>query len=40
MREVGHFAWCTRWLGIVDNVQTRIIELNEDIFIPELDFKI
>jgi hypothetical protein len=26
------------WLGIVDEVQTRIISLDRDIFIPELSF--
>jgi len=30
------FAKNESWLVIVDEVQTRIIGLNEDIFIPEL----
>jgi len=28
----------TAWLGIVDNVKTKILRSNDDIFIPELSF--
>ncbi|MFC2159590.1 TolB family protein [Actinomycetota bacterium] len=29
----------TAWLGIVDNVQTKIMTSNDDIFIPELSYR-
>jgi hypothetical protein len=36
IREVGHFAYCTEWLGTVCKVRTTLLILNEDIFLPEL----
>jgi hypothetical protein len=38
--EAGHFVGRTGWLGIVDKVKTKLLCLDEDIFIPELDISI
>ena len=38
--EVGHFAICTGWLGIVDKVKTKILSSNDNIFIPELSLQV
>ena len=34
--DKNNFEIKNKWLGIVDEVQTRIIGLNKDIFIPEI----
>jgi len=36
MREVGYYAKCTRWLAIAYEVRNRILLLNGEILIPEL----
>jgi len=31
---------CKAWLGIVDDVKTKILRSNVDFFIPELNFQV